>query len=295
MKFENETTSLAAMRSGTLSKRAGLETVGALEKALLERFPASTAEDWDRTGLLVGDPAETLRKVAVALDPTVEAVRAAKAAGANVLLTHHPVFLDPPDAFHPASSRDAGPGAVVWTAVREGVALMDFHTALDVSREAQRVLPGMLGLQLVGLLEPVDGERGLGYGQSCVPKVHERPLTLRQLAARCTSVFGRPPRVWGDFDREMHSVVTTTGSAGSMWKRCTEAGVSAIVCGEIKYHDALNASSAGLCIIDLGHDTSELPLCSVLVDALVSLGVKEDEISLIEQNDNWSHPEAVRR
>lgn len=295
METGHDTKSLATMRSGALSKRAGIETVGALEKALLERFPAETAESWDRTGLLVGDPTEPLRGVAVALDPTVEAVLAAKAAGANVLLTHHPAYLNPPEAIHPASARDMGPGAVVWTAVRSGVALMNFHTALDVSREAQRVLPGMLGLQLVGVVEPAGAQEGLGYGQSCVPKTHERPLTLRQLAARCTAVFGRPPRVWGDFDKEMHTVVTTTGSVGELWRRCVDAGASAIVCGEIKYHDALSAAATGLCIIDLGHDTSELPLCSVLADALVSLGVKEDEISLLEQNDNWSHPEAIRR
>ena len=61
-------TGLAALRSGTLSKRAGVTTVGALERALLKRFPAATAEAWDRTGLLVGDPADSLRGVAAQLD-----------------------------------------------------------------------------------------------------------------------------------------------------------------------------------------------------------------------------------
>lgn len=294
MDIERDVAGLATLRSGTLSRRAGIRTVGELEHALLERFPASTAESWDRTGLLVGDPAEVFAGVAVALDATVEAVRAAKLAGANVLLTHHPAYLAPPETVRPAASLGSGPGAVVWEAVAQGVALMNFHTALDVSHEAQRVLPGMLGLQFAGVLEATDEAAGLGYGQTCVPKVHERPLTLRQLAARCTAVFGRPPRVWGDFDREVHTAVTATGSAGSLWRACRSAGATVLVCGEIKYHDALDAAAAGLCIIDLGHDVSELPLCSVLTDALVSLGVREDEIFQVEQGDNWSHPEAIR-
>ena len=288
-------TGLAALRSGTLSKRAGVTTVGALERALLKRFPAATAEAWDRTGLLVGDPADSLRGVAVALDPTVRAVKAAAEAGANVLVTHHPAFLEPPVRFRPAATEPSADGAVVWEAVSRGVALMSFHTALDVSREAQRVLPGMLGLQFKSVVERIEEGRGLGYGQTCVPKSSDAPFTLRHLAARCTAVFGRPPRVWGDFDRVLGTVVTATGSAGDMPQRCLDAGYDCLVCGEVKYHAALSAAEAGLCIIDLGHDTSELPLCTVLVEALAAAGVPEESITAFEQTDNWAHPEAVRR
>ncbi len=295
MAGENTAKSLAALRSGTLSRRAGIATVGALEQALLRKFPAQTAEAWDRTGLLVGDPAESLRGVAVALDPTVRAVKAAQDAGANVLLTHHPAFLEAPTAFRPASAAPFVDGAVVWEAVRRGVALMDFHTALDVSKEAQRALPGKLGLQFKGVLERIEEGRGLGYGQVCAPKAADAPFTLRHLAARCTSVFGRPPRVWGDFDRVLGSVVTATGSAGDMARRCLEAGCDCLVCGEIKYHAALEAAEAGLCVVDLGHDTSELPLVAVLVEALAAVGVPEDAITVFEQSGNWAHPEAVRR
>lgn len=295
MAGENTAKSLAALRSGTLSRRAGIATVGALEQALLRKFPAQTAEAWDRTGLLVGDPAESLRGVAVALDPTVRAVKAAQDAGANVLLTHHPAFLEAPTAFRPASAAPLADGAVVWEAVRRGVALMDFHTALDVSKEAQRALPGKLGLQFKGVLERIEEGRGLGYGQVCAPKAADAPFTLRHLAARCTSVFGRPPRVWGDFDRVLGSVVTATGSAGDMARRCLEAGCDCLVCGEIKYHAALEAAEAGLCVVDLGHDTSELPLVAVLVEALAAVGVPEDAITVFEQSGNWAHPEAVRR
>ncbi|MEG1098293.1 MAG: Nif3-like dinuclear metal center hexameric protein, partial [Raoultibacter sp.] len=177
-------------------------------------------------------------------------------------------YLNPPQKFSPAQSTAQVDGALVWAAIRHGVAIMSFHTALDVSREAQRVLPGLLSLQFKSVVEPIAGSHLLGYGQLCVPKPVEMPFTLEHLAARCTAVFGRAPRVWGDFSTELSQVVTATGSAGDMAKKCLAAGYSCLVCGEIKYHDALAASEAGLCIIDLGHDTSEMPLCAVLVDAL---------------------------
>ena len=79
-------------------------TIGALETALLKDFPAEDAEEWDRTGLLVGEPALPVRKMALALDPTVAAIEEAASRGANVLITHHPAYLGAPDDFRPASS-----------------------------------------------------------------------------------------------------------------------------------------------------------------------------------------------
>lgn len=284
---------LARRASGPLSKPVTTITTGALERALLAEFPADDAEPWDRTGMTVGDPARLVQGVAVALDPTVEAIEAAADRGANVLVTHHPAFLAPPSSFKPASSVAANPGAGVWRAVQCGVSIMSFHTALDVSVRAQRVLPGMLGLAFQQVLDPLAGSPAKGYGQLCTLG-EDDGLTLGQLAARCTSVFARAPRVWGDFSRELDRIVTATGSAGDLGQACLDVQADCLVCGEIKYHDALELSQAGLAIVDIGHDTSELPLVSVLVAALESVGVPGDMVTVLDQRDNWAYPETVR-
>lgn len=286
---------LSRRASGPLSKPAATLTVGALEAALLADFPAADAEAWDKTGMTVGDPARLVEGVAVALDPTVFAVRDAASCGANVLLTHHPLFLEAPDSFKPAKSAAAATGAGVWAAIEGGVAVMSFHTALDVSERAARVLPSMLNLNFKGqLLVPVPNSRRKGYGQVCSVRGEDEPLTLGRLAARCTSVFARAPRVWGDFSRELKAVVTCTGSAGEAARECLRAHIDCLVCGEVKYHDALALSQAGLCIVDLGHDVSELPLAAVLADAAVRAGVPADRVKVLDQGDNWSYPETIR-
>lgn len=282
--------------AAALARRSFSMTVGGLEEALLKEFPAADAEQWDRTGLTVGERALPVTKVAVALDPTVRAIEEAAAAGANVLLTHHPAFLDAPDAFAPEPSVALSPGAGVWAAVRNQVALMDFHTALDVSPAAARVLPGMLGLRFTGrFAEPAEGSRRKGYGQVCdVPESDGAPETLARLAARCTAVFGRAPRVWGKPDAPVKRAVTTTGSAGATARAALAAGADVIICGELKYHDALELSQAGLAVIELGHDGSELPLVAVLAEACARVGVPDDRIVLLDQTENWCYPEAVR-
>ena len=208
------TEALSKRGESHLAPRTFNMTIGGLEKALLKEFPAEDAEKWDRTGLLVGERSLPVTRVAVALDATPAAVAAAAEAGANVLLTHHPAFLEAPDGFAPEASALESPGAVVWAAICNQVALMDFHTALDVSPAAARVLPGMLGLKFtLRFAEPLEGSRRKGYGQICeVPDNDGEPETLARLAARCMAVFGRAPRVWGAPDAAVRRVVTATGS-----------------------------------------------------------------------------------
>lgn len=297
-----EHTALRAYTRGPLSP-TGLPqptTIGELVSSLSAMYPPADAEPWDRTGLLVGDPAAQLEGVAVALDPTVEAVREAARAHANVLLTHHPAFLEPPTVVSPslrlacAQAEFSMAGAVVYEAVRCGVALVNYHTALDVSADAQDMLPGMLRLARVGVLEPLAHDDGRGYGQVCTIPADQRPLVASSLAARCTAVFGRTPRLWGAADHAIESVVTWTGSAGDAPARCLARGVDALVCGEVKYHAALEASCAGLTIIELGHDVSELPFANVLARAASRAGVPREMISCIRTRDAWTHPESRR-
>lgn len=293
---EANRTDLAAVQHDVLRTPPQMTcTIGALERQLLGAFPASDAEAWDHTGIMVGDPAQTVTGIAIALDPTVEAVRVAKRCGANVLITHHPVFIEAPTSVRPAGRGAMGSQTVVWEAVAQGVALMDFHTALDVSDEAARVLPSMLNLDFRRVVEVVHEASGRGYGQLCAPKKDEASMTLRTLAARCLSVFGRPARVWGSMDARLGSIVTCTGSAGDLTQVCFDRGYDCLVCGEVHYHDALAASQAGLCIIELGHDVSELPLCALLAATVEKMGFSDESIKVIDQGSNWSVPEAIRR
>ena len=86
-------TSLKRTDTGTIAPKNTSLLVGELEKILLQEMPSEDACSWDRTGMLVGNPLEVVRGVAIALDPTIPTIKAAKEAGANVLVTHHPVFL----------------------------------------------------------------------------------------------------------------------------------------------------------------------------------------------------------
>jgi dinuclear metal center YbgI/SA1388 family protein len=79
----------------------------------------------------------------VTLDATGAAVVRAAEAGANVLITHHPPFLEPPS--HPAPS--AGPRGALHASIRHEVAVVSLHTCLDRAPEGAGALARALGLE----------------------------------------------------------------------------------------------------------------------------------------------------
>lgn len=267
--------------------------VGELERFLLQKMPAADACEWDRTGMLVGNPLDVVRGVAVALDPTLFALEEAYRCGANVLLTHHPVFLDPPTSFLPFDAQGHTPGTVVRRACELGMSIISFHTALDVSCAGLDALPTLLRLQGIGVLDPLPTDATKGFGRICLPD--EEGLTLRSLSARCVSVFASTPRVWGNPDARLTRIVTSGGSAGEFARMCADQDISCLVCGEIKYHEALDAANSGLAIIELGHDISEFPLCALLAAYAAQAGVPDSCITMVDQGNNWYTPETIRR
>lgn len=117
-------------------------TAGAIAAAIADRFPLERAEGWDRCGLLAGDASAPVTGVALALDPTLRTIDAAHAAGANVLVTHHPAFLEPPRSI----VAGGGPGGVIFAALSHGIALLNAHTNLDRDAGAQALMPQRLGM-----------------------------------------------------------------------------------------------------------------------------------------------------
>ena len=81
---------------------------------------------------------------------------------------------------------------------------------------------------------------------------------------------------------------TWTGSAGDAAWECLRQDIDCLICGEVKYHVALDAASAGLAIIELGHDVSELPFATVLAQSCVAACVAAENVSIIHQGDNWA-------
>lgn len=120
--------------------------------ALLEdAYPPATAEDWDRVGLVCGDPDDEVRRVLVAMDPVATVVDEALQIGADLIITHHPLFLRGTSSV----AADTPKGALVHRLIRQGCALYAAHTNADKAPHGTNdALAGLLGLRDVTALVP---------------------------------------------------------------------------------------------------------------------------------------------
>lgn len=274
-----------------------------LERALFEMFPEKAKESWDNCGVIVGDKEAVVEGIAVALDPTVDAIHFAADNGCNVLLTHHPVFLKPPYLIlsngpgtwsTQGSERDsveqAMAGEAVYAAIRRNVSLIAMHTNFDSSARSQHVLPDALDLTYLNPLEQTIHKDGIGAGevQGGLGQLSSVPaMTLRELSLRCKQVFGITPRVWGDPDHSIKFVATCPGSAWPLINDVTRCEFDCFICGEVRYHTALAAKAAGISIIELGHDVSERLFVNALYEAVIDIGYAKDKVMTVPPQINW--------
>lgn len=180
--------------------------VAELERALLARYPKTDAESWDHVGLSVGDPAAEITGVACALDATEANVRRAQEAGANVLLTHHPIYIKAPEAFCPADATRPQCSAALYEAARCGVSIISLHTNLDRSHEARVCLSKLLGAAPVSSLEHVDGPEATGLGRlqrsttrarcAILPPVLPRPSAATRVCGAKPIARAAPSPFW---------------------------------------------------------------------------------------------------
>ncbi|NLW07731.1 MAG: Nif3-like dinuclear metal center hexameric protein, partial [Clostridia bacterium] len=57
--------------------------------------PPELAAEWDNVGLMLGSYETEVRRVLVCLDVSLEIVEEAVSRGANLIVSHHPLFFRP--------------------------------------------------------------------------------------------------------------------------------------------------------------------------------------------------------
>lgn len=125
-------------------------TVEDIQRVLSAWAPPAVALDRDNPGLQYGDPKSRVRGILVSLDPTEAIVKEAGAAGANLLVTHHPLLFHPLRSLTPESAA----GRCLEILIRRRIALYSAHTNLDFARGGtSHALAAALGLREIVFLE----------------------------------------------------------------------------------------------------------------------------------------------
>ncbi|MFW5931180.1 MAG: Nif3-like dinuclear metal center hexameric protein [Desulfosalsimonas sp.] len=127
--------------------------VSDIMRIMAELAPPHLAEDWDNPGLQFGGRDWPVSHVFVALEPTLAAVNLACQAGADMLITHHPLIFKPLKTIDTTSPT----GAIIEKAARSRLAIFAAHTNLDsAAGGVNDTLCQKLGLENLSMLCPGD-------------------------------------------------------------------------------------------------------------------------------------------
>ena len=119
--------------------------------AMDEAFPTATQDDWDNSGLIVGNADDELQGILLTVDITEAVVNEAVARGCNLVIAHHPILFRGAKRIVGANDEQR----LIIAAIRNNIALYASHTCCDKSpRGTSTRLAQMIGLHDVAVLVP---------------------------------------------------------------------------------------------------------------------------------------------
>jgi putative NIF3 family GTP cyclohydrolase 1 type 2 len=216
-------------------------TVAGVVTVLERCFPPAWAEQWDRVELVLGEPGAPVRLVLCVVDCVPQTVAEARELGADLMVAHHPLLLQPVSSVAPTTYK----GRILHDLIRHGVALYTAHTNADV---ADPGVSDALAARL-GLTRPAPAAAG--------GRTDRRGVGRRRQRGRCCRGHRRGRCCAGD----------------AYLADATAAGVDAYLTADLRHHPVSeHLAGGGPAVLDAGHWATERPwlddLARLLYDTL---------------------------
>jgi dinuclear metal center YbgI/SA1388 family protein len=220
--------------------------------------PRALAEEWDNVGLLVGSKLGGVKTIMLCLDVTSATLQEAVEQKANLIITHHPVIFKGMKRL----TEDDAKWSIINTLIKDGISVYAAHTNLDFAISGVNTqLAASLGLKDVESFG--DGPGKTGY--------LENIMSLHDFIIQVKRGLNVPyVRAVGKADKGVQKAAVFCGSFDDNLQAVIESQADILVTGDLKYHSALDAAEAGLCIIDAGHFNTEKVVIPALAAALKS-------------------------
>lgn len=224
--------------------------IAEVAKVIEEMAPLGLQEEWDNSGLQVGEPENEATGVLLCLDVTEAILDEAIAKGFNLIITHHPLIFKGLKSITGKSHIER----IVMKAIKNGIAIYSAHTNMDSAwGGVSHLIAKKIGLLDVSVLSPqTDLQSGLGV-------VGDLPCEEDALhfLSRVKEIFKVGAiRYGGDINRAIRRVAICGGAGVEFVNDAIASGADVFVTGDVKYHDFQGVIDRIL-IVDIGHYESE--------------------------------------
>lgn len=230
---------------------------------LIEKeFPLSSAYDWDNCGLLLGDGEREIQKALLSLDVNIAVLKEAKKAGADLILSHHPILFDGTKSI----TAQTAEGRLILGLLENKISVYSAHTNCDVGKNGINArLAKIFDLENTEFLE----ENGLGRVGNL-----KTPMTFYELALLTKKLLNTSfLRVNGNKSAPIRRIAVASGACSDSIPAAIKKGADAIITADMKYHEMINYGEEGIFIIDAGHYPTEIIVIDIFEDILKNSGL----------------------
>lgn len=258
-------------------------TLAEICRRIDECCPFRWQEDFDNSGLQVGNPNKPCKRLLLALDMRQEVLEEAIAKQVDLIITHHPML------FHAIKSVDATSyqGKMIFDLIKHDIGLLSLHTSLDKAPfGVNHALGQVLGLENGRLWLEEEERCGFGY-RGELPQA----MPLLEFATDVKKRLQMPAiRYQGETDRSVRSVAVMGGGGASYLEQAANDGVDVYISSDFKYSDGQRGLELSLCLIDGGHYATEVVVMEALRGTLDQILDGETEQVISENNrDYWQY------
>ena len=213
--------------------------------------PFELQESWDNSGLLVGEFSQDIQRIALSIDVDEELIDSLEED--TLLITHHPIIFGGLKQLEFSKY----PANLIQKMIRKNISNIAMHTNFDQTHLNDFVAEEILGYKILrkdGFVAYLD--------------VHE---SFDKFSKKVSSAFGLPHAKCVKCSDEVKIAALVTGSGCSLLK---SINADCFLTGDVKYHDAMEAKSINLSLIDIGHYESEHFFAQILLNHLKNLGLE---------------------
>jgi dinuclear metal center YbgI/SA1388 family protein len=225
--------------------------ISQIYEILNELSPFELQEEWDNSGLLVGSFEEDVKKVVLSIDIDEELIDSLEEG--TLLITHHPIIFSGLKQFEFSKY----PSNLLLKMIQKNISNIAMHTNFDKTHLNDFVAKEILGYEIVKKDDFV--------------VYFDVDEDFDKFAKKVSSVFGLLHTKCVKSSNRVKRVALTTGSGASLLKNID---ADCFLTGDIKYHDAMEAKSINISLIDIGHFESECFFAQILSTHLKNLGLE---------------------
>ncbi len=219
--------------------------------------PFSLQETWDNSGLIIGNLEDDIKKVYISID--LDETMLIYIEENSLIITHHPLIFSPLKTIN----YDSYSTKLLRILIKKNISLISMHTNIDKTHLNKFVAKEILGLEVIDSLDYIS-----------YANVND---TFSNFANKISSKLNLPYLKYVKCNEEVKKVALVTGAGMSL---LNDVKADCFITGDIKYHDAMEAKTRGISLIDIRHYESEKHFSS-LMKGLIAEYLKINKLKAI--------------